>query len=64
VADEYTSVHWMLRAQEALAIARHLEDPDCKLVMFTIGAGYEQLAKIADRRQSYESAAPPVEKSS
>jgi hypothetical protein len=42
--------HWRERAQEARIIANQLKDPEAKLTMLDIAAGYELLAGGAEQR--------------
>ena len=41
--------YWRIRAAEAQAIGDQLSDVGCKQVMYSIAAGYEQMAVIAQR---------------
>jgi len=61
VTDEYLANHWWLKAAEAAAIASHLGDPSCQRVMYRIAAGYEEMARAADRHQQYEQVLPNVD---
>jgi hypothetical protein len=42
--------HWRGRAHEARIIADQMKDPEAKLTMLDIAAGYELLAEGAERR--------------
>ena len=41
--------YWRVRAAEAQALGDQLSDVGCKQVMYSIAAGYEQMAAIAER---------------
>ena len=42
--------YWQHRAQEARALAEHLDDPVAKQAVLEIAAGYEQVAAFASAR--------------
>ncbi|MGH8299333.1 MAG: hypothetical protein ACRET5_10340 [Steroidobacteraceae bacterium] len=60
MTNHYPPEYWLARSAEALAAAGQFEDPECKRVMLGIAAGYEQLAKAAERRQCYEGVMSPL----
>lgn len=43
-----TPEHWLLRAEEARAMAEHMRDEDVKQAMLMIAESYEEIAKRAD----------------
>ena len=44
--------HWRYRAEEALAMAESLTDPEAKQLMLNVAADYEKLAKRAEERSA------------
>jgi len=44
--------HWRQLAQDARAIADQLEDPDARRIMLDIAECYEQLASLAQSKDS------------
>ncbi|HXF53893.1 MAG TPA: hypothetical protein VNK52_07195 [Hyphomicrobiaceae bacterium] len=47
--------HWRQRARESRAIAERLEEAVAKETMLQIADAYEQLAQLAEKRQSSKS---------
>lgn len=50
--------YWRIRAAEAQALGDQLSDVGCKQVMYSIAAGYQQMADVAER---YQRGQPRVE---
>jgi hypothetical protein len=44
--------HWRYRAEEAVAMAESLTDPEAKQLMLNVAADYEKLAKRAEERSA------------
>jgi hypothetical protein len=44
--------YWRARAQEALALAEQMRDPEARRIMMEIAAGYERLAARAHARNA------------
>jgi hypothetical protein len=42
--------HWRQRAEEARAMAEVISDPGAKQTMLRVAAGYEEMARKAERR--------------
>ena len=42
---------WRLKALEALAIAEHMTNPECRAVLLKIAASYDHLADMAEGRK-------------
>ena len=42
---------WRLKALEALAIAEHMTNPECRAVLLKIAASYDHLADMAQARR-------------
>ena len=49
MTDRISAEHWELRATEALTIAKHLKDPECRRLMMEIGARYQRMAESCQR---------------
>ncbi len=49
MTEQNPAEYWRVRAAEAHAIGDQLSDVGCKQVMYSIAAGYEQMAVIAQR---------------
>ena len=43
----YSAAHWLLRAEEARAMADRMHDPATRRTMLSIAASYEKLAAYA-----------------
>lgn len=53
MTDPYPPEYWQARADDALAVASHLEDPECRRVLLRIAEAYGHLARDTARRQSF-----------
>jgi hypothetical protein len=57
MTEQNTPEYWRVRAAEAQAIGDQLSDVGCKQVMYSIAAGYEQMAVVAQRYERAEATA-------
>lgn len=54
MTEQNAAEYWRIRAAEAQAVGEQLSDVGCKQVMYSIAAGYEQMAVIAQRYEDSE----------